>query len=51
MTNEMCRDGKCDFERSESDIGGSDINSSNDVIMAGIFIVGLVLAAAIANNL
>ncbi len=46
MANAMCRDGYCDYERNESEFVCSDIESGNRVIMAGLFILAVVLFAA-----
>ncbi len=47
MDKKICRDGHCDFERSE--IVSSDIEAGNNVIMAAFFIVAVVLVAVVYN--
>jgi hypothetical protein len=53
MTNTMCRDGYCDFERKESEIIGSDIGIGNGLLMAGfvILVAALVVSVWYGNSL
>lgn len=43
MAKEICRDWDCDLERNENQNIESDRKSGNNVLMAGIFIVAVVL--------
>jgi hypothetical protein len=51
MTKNVCRDWDCELERKEGEIAAADVNAGKDIIMAGIFIIAMVLAAFIANIL
>ncbi len=51
MPKDVCRDWDCELERKENEIAVFDESAGKDVIMAGSFIIGMVLAAFIANTL